>query len=166
MTLGGASRRRKGHDWEREVAALFRSVGYPEARRGWQARSGTDDPDIVGVPGYWIECRCRDYINIPAALRKALTDRKATDASKRGWIAVVAKRTHRISKNDPVPGKFVAMLLPEARDFVDATVKAMRPVSFFTRSSEGMEYAVFDLHEWLAGVAALLRQGGSCATGQ
>lgn len=169
MTLGGAARRQKGHAWEREVAELFRKAGYPDAHRGWQSRAGCDDPDIVGVSGYWIECRCRDYVNVPASLRKALADRQKAAASKYGWVAVVGKRTHRAGESDPLPTKFVAMTGDEARGWTDTVAKAMEgssmaPVSFLSRShrrgTTAMEYAVFPLDAWFAGVATIRGDGG------
>ena len=52
--------RRKGHDYERDTAAWYRSRGI-EAKRGFQSRAGDDDPDVVlGPPRnawMWIECK-------------------------------------------------------------------------------------------------------------
>jgi hypothetical protein len=139
---------------------MFREAGYPDAHRGWQARAGTDDPDIVGVTGYWIECRCRDYISIPDAICKAMHDRSKQGADKYRWIAVIGKRTHRAGKRDPLPVRFVAMPVAEAHEFVDAVAKSPNgpptlPVSFDVRSSGGLDYAVFALDVWFAGVALL-----------
>lgn len=54
---GTMNSRRKGHQYERDTAAWYRSLGY-EARRGWQCRKGDDDPDVIvdGLP-YWVECK-------------------------------------------------------------------------------------------------------------
>ena len=70
MTTGAGSRR-KGHDWERKVAELFRGV-LPESAitRGWQSRSGSQAPDVDGTP-FWVECKKGPKPNIRAALKQA-----------------------------------------------------------------------------------------------
>jgi hypothetical protein len=66
----GRSNRRKGHDFEREVAALFREL-WPEAKRGLQSRGGTAEaPDVEGTP-FWIEVKKGAKTNIKAALEQA-----------------------------------------------------------------------------------------------
>lgn len=59
----GASQRTKGRAYEQDVARFYRELGY-EARRGWQTRQGSDDPDVVleGCP-YWVECSHRKQGN-------------------------------------------------------------------------------------------------------
>ena len=48
--------RRKGHDFERQVASDLRQI-YPDACRGYgQSRSGADVPDVDGTP-FWVECK-------------------------------------------------------------------------------------------------------------
>ena len=53
--MGGRASRAKGASFERKVAEVFREI-YPEARRGYQRRSGSDEPDVAGTP-WWIECK-------------------------------------------------------------------------------------------------------------
>lgn len=53
--MGGRASRNKGATFERRVAEIFREI-YPEARRGYQRRSGSDEPDVAGTP-WWIECK-------------------------------------------------------------------------------------------------------------
>ncbi len=53
--MGGRASRNKGAAFERRVAEIFREI-YPEARRGYQRRSGSDEPDVAGTP-WWIECK-------------------------------------------------------------------------------------------------------------
>jgi len=53
--MGGRASRNKGATFERQVAEIFREI-YPEARRGYQRRSGSDEPDVTGTP-WWIECK-------------------------------------------------------------------------------------------------------------
>lgn len=56
----GKTNRRKGHQFERDVAKLFRRW-FPEARRGLQYRDGRECCDVEGTP-YWIECKRRKKI--------------------------------------------------------------------------------------------------------
>lgn len=52
----GRAERRKGHDFERAVAAMLRPV-FPGAARGYQTRGGTGEaPDVDGTP-FYIECK-------------------------------------------------------------------------------------------------------------
>ena len=65
--------RKKGHSFEREVAALFRDL-YPEARRGLgQPRGGKEAPDVDGTK-FWVECKVGKRPNLPAALNQAVKD--------------------------------------------------------------------------------------------
>jgi hypothetical protein len=72
--MSGAASRRKGHDWEREVAQRMREV-FGEAKRGLsQARGGAEGADVE-VPeeaGLWIECKAGKRVNMTAALEQAL----------------------------------------------------------------------------------------------
>jgi len=83
----GRSSRRKGHDYERALATLMRSV-WPEARRGiGQARAGGDVPDVDGTP-FWIEAKRGKRISIRAAYEQAV---EAAD----GRVPVVVSREDR-----------------------------------------------------------------------
>ena len=60
--MGKINSRRKGHQYERDIAAWYRERGF-DARRGQQSRSGSDEADVVisgFQPGllsrFWIEC--------------------------------------------------------------------------------------------------------------
>lgn len=48
----------------------------PAIRRGLQNRQGADDPDICGLPGFWLEHKCGKQPNIRAALKQAATAAK------------------------------------------------------------------------------------------
>ena len=48
--------RQKGAAGERELANYLKEHGY-DARRGQQFAGGTDSPDVVGLPGFHIECK-------------------------------------------------------------------------------------------------------------
>ncbi len=83
--VSGRGARRKGHDWEREVACLFAGVFGPAVRRGLQYRDGADATDVVGVPGWWIECKKGRRPNPIRALRQAIA---ATGQSKLRLVAI------------------------------------------------------------------------------
>lgn len=61
--------RRKGHNFEREVAVLFREHGFA-ARRGLQYRDGSECPDVI-TDLYWVECKRGRKPNIRAAVEQA-----------------------------------------------------------------------------------------------
>lgn len=66
----GKAQRRKGHDWERDVAQQFRAIFGDEVCRGWQARHGGDASDVM-TPCFWVECKVGAKPNPTAALRQA-----------------------------------------------------------------------------------------------
>jgi hypothetical protein len=69
----GAGARRKGHDFERELARRFRdALGGPDIRRGLQTRDGDEAADVEGVPGWWIEAKAHRRVNHRAALAQAI----------------------------------------------------------------------------------------------
>ncbi|MHC4621473.1 MAG: hypothetical protein ACYTEQ_27340 [Planctomycetota bacterium] len=55
MATVGRGARRKGHDFERHVAQLFRRW-FPDARRGLQYQDGEHCPDVQGTP-FYVECK-------------------------------------------------------------------------------------------------------------
>ena len=79
----GASQRRKGHNFERLIAAKIREIGV-ETRRGnqtWRAdplaEKITKEPDIVCGPpldDVWIECKCGARPNVWTAMGQAVSD--------------------------------------------------------------------------------------------
>jgi hypothetical protein len=69
--------RQKGKAGEREVAAQVRAAMpwlADRVRRGWQAREGDDDPDVIGIPGVWLEVKRGRQPNPRAALAQAVED--------------------------------------------------------------------------------------------
>jgi len=70
----GALSRRKGHRFEREVAADLR-VLFPDARRGLQYQDGATAPDVEGTP-FHVECKAGRKPNPRAALKQAQRDTK------------------------------------------------------------------------------------------
>ena len=71
-SVSGAGARRKGHQWERDVVRLFATIFGSVVRRGLQFRDGADAPDVVGVPGWWIECKKGRRPSPLCALRQAI----------------------------------------------------------------------------------------------
>lgn len=86
----GASQRRKGHNWEREVARQFRAaLGLSEkaVKRGLsQPRGGTgEEPDVVlpdSLP-WWVECKVGARVNPAGALDQARAGIAAAESRKR-----------------------------------------------------------------------------------
>jgi hypothetical protein len=91
----GRAARRKGHDFERRIAALFRRW-FPDARRGLQYQDGTSCPDIVEVP-FYVECKRRKrFSNTIGYFQNKVTDRMvkwawSTDNDRPTRIFVVYK---------------------------------------------------------------------------
>ncbi len=75
--MSGRRSRTKGKRGERELAKLLRETfpSFAESiRRGWQARVGCDDPDVCGLPGFWLEAKTGKMPNPRAALQQARQD--------------------------------------------------------------------------------------------
>jgi hypothetical protein len=66
-----ASSVRKGKDFEQRVARSIREVLGVDARRGQQARKGTDAPDVIGLPSpWWTECKYGARANLGVVLEE------------------------------------------------------------------------------------------------
>jgi len=75
--MGGAASRRKGHTWERAVAAKFREVmPGAEIKRGFQTRGGGAEEADVEMPYFHVECKVGKLPNPRAALAQAVRDRQ------------------------------------------------------------------------------------------
>ena len=69
--MSGKRSRRKGANWEREVAGMFREIMPGEGvKRGFQYRDGEEAPDVM-VPCFWVECKVGSRTNIKGALEQA-----------------------------------------------------------------------------------------------
>lgn len=75
----GKASREKGKRGERELASALREA-FPafadSIKRGWQTRIGCDDPDVCGLPGFWLEHKSGLRPNIRAAYKQARADSK------------------------------------------------------------------------------------------
>lgn len=70
--MTGKGARRKGHNFEREIANTLKPI-FEKARRGFQAREGTEFCDVEGTP-YWIECKRCKRVSVRAAYDQAVRD--------------------------------------------------------------------------------------------
>ncbi len=101
----GLLSRRKGQQYERELARRFKEV-MPDAdiKRGFQYRDGADAPDVI-CPVFWIEAKRGKKPNVRAALRQA------TEAAPKDRIPLAVIRDDRAQA-------FVALSLDDFLDFV------------------------------------------------
>ena len=77
--MGGASSRRKGHNFERELTNILKAR-FPQLdiKRGLgQTRVGSECADVE-MPDFWIEAKRGKRTNIKAALRQAISDSAAS----------------------------------------------------------------------------------------
>lgn len=69
--MSGSTSRRKGHQFERDVANRLKPI-YPDAKRGvLQCRSGSEVADVENTP-WWIECKCGARPNVMGAYEQAV----------------------------------------------------------------------------------------------
>lgn len=80
--------RQKGARGERELAEKLREYGY-EARRGQQFSGANGDADVVGLPGYHIECKRVERLNIEEAMAQSVRD------AREGETPIVCHRRDR-----------------------------------------------------------------------
>tara|TARA_R100001594_G_scaffold123563_1_gene160013 strand:+ start:1955 stop:2338 length:384 start_codon:yes stop_codon:yes gene_type:complete len=86
--VSGLRSRRKGHNFERELARVL-SEHWPELnikRGSGQSRCGSDAPD-VDMPSFWVEAKRHKRCNIKAALKQAI-EASAEDEKRRMPIAI------------------------------------------------------------------------------
>ena len=80
--------REKGKKGELELAQILRAYGF-EARRGQQFSGANGDPDVIGIPGYHIECKRVERLNIYEAMAQSINDARI------GETPVVMHRKNR-----------------------------------------------------------------------
>ena len=68
-----AYQRKKGHNYEREVARQLREI-FPQARRGLQYQDGEGCPDVTNAGPFHVECKRGKLPNPRAALKQATDD--------------------------------------------------------------------------------------------
>lgn len=69
----GKMSRDKGKVGEREIANILKAHGY-DAHRGVQYHGGQDSPDVVGLPGYHIEVKRTERLNLYEAMAQSKRD--------------------------------------------------------------------------------------------
>ena len=73
--MGGRASREKGKRGEREVAVILRDAGFTTARRTAQFCGNTGDAsDVIGVPGYHIEVKRCEKVDLANWLRQTEHD--------------------------------------------------------------------------------------------
>ena len=77
----------KGRVGEREFAKFLRTHGFSEARRG-QQYSGIEGEDVIGLPGYHVEVKRVERLNILDAMNQSIRDAD-------NQIPIVAHRKNR-----------------------------------------------------------------------
>jgi hypothetical protein len=95
----------KGSQYERDVAKYLRANGFPEADRRYGAGVREDKGDIVGVPGFAIECKNQRTITLSQFLDEAIIEAK--HARARFGVAVIKRR------NRPTAESYVVMSLDQ-----------------------------------------------------
>lgn len=80
--------RAKGARGERELANILKKHGY-DARRGQQYSGANGDADVVGVPGYHLEVKRVERLNIDKAMEQSIND------SREDEIPLVVHRRDR-----------------------------------------------------------------------
>lgn len=75
----GAAQRRKGANYELEVAAGYRKAGYPKARRKLSQYQETDGQDLENVGPFSVQCKCGKSISWVKAYREAEASAKEND---------------------------------------------------------------------------------------
>lgn len=78
----------KGKVGEREFASLLRDNGYGDARRGQQFSGSPDSPDVVGLPGIYVEVKRVEKLNLTDACVQA-----EGDCGGKPWI-VAHRKNH------------------------------------------------------------------------
>lgn len=65
--------RDKGARGERELAGILKDHGY-DARRGQQYSGANGDADVIGLPGFHIECKRVERLNLRKAMKQSIND--------------------------------------------------------------------------------------------
>ena len=78
--------RAKGKRGELEISKILKEHGYEDARRGQQYSGFNGDADVVGLPGYHIEVKRVENLNLDKAMDQSMRD------AKEGEVPIVAHR--------------------------------------------------------------------------
>lgn len=69
----------KGNRYEKQVRDILRDAGWTSAKRNLQSGGQGGGDLIEGIPGYSIECKAQESLNIWKALEQSEAAAKATD---------------------------------------------------------------------------------------
>jgi Holliday junction resolvase len=86
--------KRIGSEFERKVADYLQENGFPEADRRYGAGVQQDKGDIVGVPGFTLECKNQKKIDLASFIDEALVEQG--HAKTKYGVAVVKRRMRSI----------------------------------------------------------------------
>lgn len=107
----GASSRRKGADYEREVAKVIREELGVEARRGYQRGTGDEEPDVVGLGGEWApECKYGLAIKLSAPLEDGWAQALAAASKRSAKPVLIFRRQGGKSRVALALGDFLGLL--------------------------------------------------------
>ena len=98
-----SSARRRGSAWERAVASYLRDHGHPYAERAYGAGRHDDRGDLLGFPGWVLECKSRQRLELADWIEQAESARARAGAD---YAAVIVKRRQR-----PTGSAYVVMRL-------------------------------------------------------
>ena len=87
---GGASPRRKGSAFERDVVGYLREHGFPEAERAYGAGRPEDVGDIDGIPGVTVEVKNHARLALAQWIDEA--ERERVNARQPYGVVVVKRR--------------------------------------------------------------------------
>lgn len=87
--------RQKGARGERELANLLKEHGY-NTRRGQQYCGANGDADVVGLPGYHVEVKRVERLNLEAAMKQSQSDAREGETpiivhrkNRNGWLVTM-----------------------------------------------------------------------------
>jgi Holliday junction resolvase len=80
--------RQKGKRGELEAAHVLQEYGF-DARRGQQYAGINGDADVVGVPGYHLEIKRNEHLNLEEAVKQSVRD------AREGERPIVMHRKNR-----------------------------------------------------------------------
>ena len=76
----------KGKAGEREIANVFKSYGFEDARRSQQYAGINNDADVVGLPNMHVEVKRVERLNIDNAVEQMMEDKREDE------LGIVAHR--------------------------------------------------------------------------
>jgi Holliday junction resolvase len=94
---GGAASKRKGSQFERDIAAYLREHGFPDAERAYGAGRPEDIGDVVGIPGITVECKACRTIDLAGFVDEA--ERERLNARQPYAVAIVKRRNKGVDRS-------------------------------------------------------------------